>query len=198
MTRRAPIVVTLALMLAALRSPGLRAEGVSHAGNLSGTWKLNHDLSDDPRKGLEMRSSGGAPHGSRSGFRGGRRGGGYGRSMHGEDGGESGARFLDPEAIETLTIAHHDPELRISDAVGHEHVLFTDDRKVEEERSAGAVKMRAKWKDGHVVVTTTPEHGPKIVETYSVAADGSVLTVTSKIEGGRGDFEFHRVYDAVR
>ena len=58
--------------------------------------------------------------------------------------------------------------------------------------------MRAEWKDGHVVVTSAPEHGPKIVETYAVTADGSALTVTTKIENRGRSFEYRRVYDPVK
>ena len=93
---------------------------------------------------------------------------------------------------------HRDPELRITDGLGRERVLYTDGRKIEEERSAGTMKIRAKWKDGRVVVATTPEHGPKIKETYAVTADGSSMTVTTTIEGRGRDLEFRRVYDAVK
>jgi hypothetical protein len=58
--------------------------------------------------------------------------------------------------------------------------------------------MHAEWKDGHVVVTSALEHGPKIVETYAVTADGSALTITTKIENRGRSFEYRRVYDAVR
>ena len=100
--------------------------------------------------------------------------------------------------FETLAIVHRDPELRITDGFGREHMLYTDDRRIEEERSAGTVKIRAKWKDGHVVVTTTPEHGSKIIETYAVTADGSILTVTTAIEGRGREISFRRVYDPVK
>jgi hypothetical protein len=79
-----------------------------------------------------------------------------------------------------------------------EHVSYTDDRKIEEERFAGTAKIRARWKNGHVVVTTTPEHGSKIVEMCAVTTDGSVLTVATAIEGRGREIEFRRVYDPVR
>lgn len=171
-------------------------------GNLSGTWKLNRELSDDPREKMrEARESGGG--GSRGGGFRGHRGGGGGGGFHGRhregnaEGGTGDSEDL-TRAFETLSIVHRDPELRITDAAGHEHVLYTDDRRIEEERSAGTAKIRARWKDGHVVVTTTPEHGSKIVETYAVTADGSVLTVTTAIEGRGREIEFRRIYDPVR
>jgi hypothetical protein len=170
-------------------------------GNLSGTWKLNRDLSDDPREKMrEARESGGGGGarggGGFGGHRGGGRGGGFrGRRRDAEPEGGSGDVEDVTRAFETLSIVHRDPELRITDGIGREHVLSTDDRRIEEERSAGTVKIRARWKDGHVVVTTTPEHGPTLTETYAVTADGSVLTVTTKVEGRGRTFEFRRVYD---
>jgi hypothetical protein len=170
-------------------------------GNLSGAWKLNRDLSDDPREKMrEARESGGGGGSRGGGGFGGRHGGGRGgafRGRHAADEGEggSGDAEIATRAFETLSIVHRDPELRITDGLGREHVLSTDDRKIEEERSEGTWKMRARWKDGHVVVTTTPEHGPTLTETYTVTADGSVLTVTTKVEGRGRSFEFRRVYD---
>ena len=169
-------------------------------GNLSGTWKLNRDLSDDPgekmREAGESGGGGGARGGGFGGHRGGGRGGGFrGRHREAEPEGGSGDVEDVTRAFETLSIVHRDPELRITDGLGREHVLSTDDRKIEEERSAGTVKIRARWKDGHVLVTTAPEHGPTLTETYAVTADGSVLTVTTKVEGRGRSFEFRRVYD---
>ena len=163
---------------------------------------MNRDLSDDPREKMrEAReaSGGGSRGGGFRGHRGGGGGGGFhGRRRDGDAEGGTGDSEDLTRAFETLSIVHRDPELRITDAAGHEHVLYTDDRKIEEERSAGTAKIRARWKDGHVVVTTTPEHGSKIVETYAVTADGSVLTVTTAIEGRGREIEFRRVYDPVR
>jgi len=173
-------------------------------GDLSGTWKLDRERSDDPTKKLR---EGGGPSGRGSGgggggFRGRRGGSGFG-GHHGRptnEGEENGGTdfFEDSRAFDLLAIVHRDPELRITDGLGRERVLYTDGRKIEEERSAGTMKIRAKWKDGRVVVATTPEHGPKITETYAVTADGSSMTVTTTIEGRGRDLEFRRVYDAVK
>ena len=180
-----------------LAAPGGRAVAGGPS-DLSGRWKLNHDLSEDPGERMREAGRGGsAPRGGRGGYGGGRRGR-FGGGRAAPEGEESPRPSFDPESVETLSIVHHDPELKIIDAFGREHALSTDGRKVEEERSAGTVKMRAEWKDGHVVVTSAPEHGPKIVETYAVTADGSALTVTTKIENRGRSFEYRRVYDAVR
>jgi hypothetical protein len=184
-------------VLILLATPGGRALAGGPS-DLSGRWKLNRDLSDDPREKMREAGRGGGPtRGVRGGFGGGRRGR-FGGAREAPEGDEDRRLPFDPEAVETLSIVHHDRELRITDAVGREHALFTDGRKTQEERSAGTVKMRAEWRDGHVVVTSVPEHGPKIVETYAVTADGSAMTVTTKIENRGRAFEYRRVYDAVR
>jgi hypothetical protein len=195
MSRRAALRSFLfaVAVLAPLAGPAATEE--NRRGNLTGTWRLNHDLSDDLQRMRDGRLAGGA-RGGRGGF--GRRGGGFGGHRGGRGESDDGALpAFDPETLETLTIVHHDPELRITDGLGRSHVLFTDGRKIEEERSAGTFKIKTEWKEGHVVVTTTPKRGPKITEAYGVAADGSVLTVTMRIEGRGRDLELRRVYDAV-
>ena len=201
MTKRATFLsgIGLLVLLAAFAGRGLAAG----PGDLSGTWSLNRELSDDPREKMrEARESGGGGPGRGGGFRGHRRGGGAGGLRGRRRDGDAEGGSADSEdmthAFEKLFIVHRDPELRITDGFGREHVLYTDDRRIEEERSAGTVKIRARWKDGHVVVTTTPEHGSKIIETYAVTADGSVLTVTTSIEGRGREISFRRVYDPVR
>ncbi|HEX9304171.1 MAG TPA: hypothetical protein VGA31_06945 [Thermoanaerobaculia bacterium] len=172
-------------------------------GDLSGTWKLDRDRSDDPAE--KLREGGGSSRrgsGGGGGFRGRRGGGGFG-GHHGRstDEGEQngGTDFLqDSRAFDLLSIVHRDPELRITDGLGREHVLYTDGRRVDEERSSGTTKIRAKWKDGRVVVATTPEHGAKITETYAGTADGSSLTVTTRVEGRGREIEFRRVYNVVK
>ena len=82
-------------------------------GNLSGTWKLNRELSDDPREKMrEARESGGG--GSRGGGFRGHRGGGGGGGFHGRhregnaEGGTGDSEDL-TRAFETLSIVHRDP-----------------------------------------------------------------------------------------
>jgi len=176
--------------------------------NFSGKWKLNKNLSDDPQKKLQEAGSG-------SGGRGGRGGGGWGghrsRSTQSDQGsgsdGSSGGTAARPNfeamnhAMESLKIEHHEPELHVTDADGHESVFYTDGRKTEEERSfGGTTKIHAEWKDGHLVAVVAPERGPKTTNTYAVARDSSQLILTTRLERGRGapPVEIRRVYDAVK
>ncbi|MGE5276067.1 MAG: hypothetical protein ACM3SU_03650 [Acidobacteriota bacterium] len=173
------------------------AAGAAAPGDLSGTWKLNRDASDDPRRKMEeARAEGGRSGGSGwRGRHGGHRGGG---DFSGDR--ASPGDTEPPAEADTIRIDHQDPGLVITDGAGREHVLYTDGRKLEEERSfGGTTKITARWKDGHVVVEAEPERGPSYTETYAVTADHKQLTVTRHIKGRgrRGDIEIRRVYDAV-
>src|SRR5262245_20793976 len=170
--------------------------------NLSGTWKLNKDLSDDPQQKMRDARNESGGGGSHSGGRHGGMGRGGGGRSGGSGSGEDAQRPLEDmaAALQQLKIDHQDPALTIEDGLGRQHHLFTDGRKIEEERSyGGTTEIHAAWKDGRIVVTTRSEKGPKLTETYAVAADGSQLTVTSKVETRRGgSVEIRRVYDAVK
>ncbi len=171
-------------------------------GDLSGTWLLNRDASDDPKKKMEEArgddsGSGGGGYGGGSGM--GHHGGHRGGGGHSRDGGSSGP-FETPADSASLLIEHYDPKLVITDGAGREHILYTDGRKTEEERSlGGTTRIYTQWKDGHVVVETEPEKGPSYTETYSITADRKVLTVTLrfKAHGKRPALEIRKVYDAA-
>ena len=106
-------------------------------------------------------------------------------SQSGSDDGSSLRETL--ARAQTLEIRHEEPRLSIIDANGRERVVYTDGRKTEEERSAGGTtKVRARWKDGRVEVTSVPEKGPKITETFSVTADRTQLMMTLSFERRRG------------
>jgi hypothetical protein len=180
--------------------------------DFSGTWKLNADLSEDPREKMrDARGSsggrgGGGFGGGGGGFGGGGRGGMEGGGMGGggrRGGGDSGDRGVDGAtrlgetlaAQKVLTISHKDPELVIRDLNGRSRTFFTDARKLEEERAEGTAKIQTKWKDRTVVVVTKVG-SRETTETFERAADGSHLLLTTKIDGGRAPLSFRRVYDA--
>jgi hypothetical protein len=170
-------------------------------GDLSGTWKLNRDASDDPRKKMQEAQEQGDGSGGRgsSGWSGGRHGGHRGGGgAPSDDGGPPPSDTA--AAKETLRIEHQDPRLAITDATGRQLVVYTDGRKTEEEHSSGGTtKITGRWKDGFVVLEIEPEHGPSRTETYSVTADGKRLTIMTRFKGrgSRGDVEIRRVYDAA-
>jgi len=147
--------------------------------DFSGAWRLNEDLSEDPR--TKMQEAGGS------------RGGG---GDSGDSGGDGASRLGETLAAQkVLTISHKDPELVIRDLNGRSRTFFTDARKVEEERSEGTAKIQTKWKDQTIVVVTKLGNR-EITDTYERAADGARLFLTTKMEGGRAPFSFRRVYEA--
>jgi hypothetical protein len=196
-SHRTAIVLAMGALVLAV-GPGLQAVDYP---NLTGTWKLNKDQSDDPAKmAQEAResSSGGSGQGGGGGMGHGHgHGGGHGGGSRPSDGGAG----PDPgffSALDTLTIRHDEPTLTITDAAGRVRIRYTDGRKTEEEHShGGTTKVVALWKDGHIEITSAPEHGPKVTETWSITADRSQLMVTTKFEGDHGSgTTMHRVYDA--
>jgi len=112
--------------------------------NLSGTWQLDKDASDDPKKVMEEARAaapgggsgaggvhgGGGGHGQGGGAMGGGGTAGVSGGRHGSgsgNGGEPAAPGPDPEtlaALETLTISHAEPQLTIRDASGRERVVL--------------------------------------------------------------------------
>ena len=208
---RRPGALTIPLALGSFVLAGATALGVDYPyPNLSGTWQLDKDASDDAQKAMkearaaESRGGGGGMAGGRGGHGGGMGGGGAmggGRGNRGDSGSQSSSGNGDWfGALDTLVIQHAEPSLTITDAAGRVHSLYTDGRKTEEERShGGTTTVTATWKDGHVEVVSRPQNGSKITETYSITADRSQLTVVTKIEGARGPaFTIRRVYDAVQ
>jgi hypothetical protein len=167
--------------------------------NLSGKWFLDRDASDSPESA--MRESGGAGSSRGGGGMGHGHGGRHGHSSASDDGGRASDDGSMQDALrrtQTLEIRHEEPRISIIDATGRERVLYTDGRKVEEERSSGGTtKVTTRWRDGHVEITSSPEKGPKITETYAVTADHSQLTVTTTFQGGRRDVTIRRVYQAT-
>src|SRR5437588_6541768 len=117
-------VLMMALRLA------LGAAGVAGATlnlpDLSGTWQLDRDASDDPAQVMrEARDSGSS--GSGAAF-GGRRGRGRGRRA-GDDDRASRDEASDTDwlaARQTLTIVHREPSFSVTDAAGREHAYTTD------------------------------------------------------------------------
>jgi hypothetical protein len=202
-----PPVLAILVILGILATSALFA-GAAKRPDLAGAWKLDRDASDDPgsvmkeaRPGSGFGGRAGGPGaGTRSGPGAGRgRGQGGGGWGHGR--GEPGDAGL-PEATEwfaaldTLEIVDEEPMLTITDAWRRRRLLYTDGRKIEEEHShGGTTVVRASWKEGHLEVVSSPSTGPKTIETYAVAADGSQLTVTTTIEGGRRPaLTFMRIY----
>jgi hypothetical protein len=203
-------VVVLAVLGLAVVSCDGRSLAAEKKVDLSGKWALNDSLSDNPMEKMREGASGGRGYGGSEGggrgggFGGGRggmggRGGGFGGGGRGEGGGRGGDGGAPPaevvQNVSHLVITQSDPELRIRMADGKERLLYTDCRKVEEERSEGTVKIKTRMKSDKVVVTSDFPSGRDVTETYEIQTIPKRLVVTTKVEARRGSFSFKRIYD---
>lgn len=200
-------LLPLALLLAAAAHGG---ETDELPVDLTGSWEVNEELSEDPQE--KMRASFGGRGG---GLGGGRRGGGFGepggrggmggpgggrgrgQGAAGGQGGESGG-WTSPGA-ERLEISQEEDSVTIRYNDDRERVLYTDGREVEEQTWRGLVAVRSEWKKkGRLVVKRETHDGPETTETFTLTDDGEQMRVEVRVQTGRGPtFEFVRVYDAV-
>lgn len=214
--RAAAIVPVLAFLLAA---PPARSDDKPQQDkpNLSGTWRLNPEKSDDPREkmrdlfrggggGRGGPGGGGFGRGGPGGRGGGRGGGGYGGGGRGgpggggpgaERGGGRGMFEAMNAGLDSLRIRHEDPVLHVAYADEREDTFYTDGRKVRRESDRGGAEIEARWKDGRVVVEEKGGGGGKILRTFELSPGHDRLYLTTRIDNPRlGAVTVRRVYDA--
>ena len=185
---------------------------------LVGRWKLNPELSEDPREKMrQARGDGGRPEGGGSGGGrggGGRGGGGWGGGGggrghggggggyggHGSQGGQSGPRTEgDGHARSMLftaseiTVTNLEPEVTMLDPDGEQRQLHPDDKAYKDD---GGTEVKAKWDESRLVVETKAQGG-STKETWTVGADPRRLTVLLEIKRSFGDVKVKRVFDPV-
>ncbi|MEE8368907.1 MAG: hypothetical protein V3S30_11400 [Thermoanaerobaculia bacterium] len=182
--------------------------------DLSGTWELNEEDSDNLReKMMEARRSGGSG-GSRSGGGGfgggmgggrGGMGGGMGAGRGGMSGGRSGGRDGEGpprlmRGIDVLEVEQSDSKVTIRYSDVSERILITDGKKYESESPNGdSLITTAVWKQGQLIVTIKSSERGKIKEWYKLSESGQRLIVKLDLPG-RGRFPaitLKRIYDLV-
>jgi len=217
MIRRNLVVVTVLAVLAAVAvSDALAQAGV----DLSGTWVLNTELSEDPREefrrwqqargvgGAGIPGAGGSPGqgagGGASDYDG--AGGGFGGAGRGAGGGLFGMMERVSQGAERLTIEQNDPEVTITNALGVANMVFADGRLIErEDESGGTTKIKTRWKKDRMIVDIdfpprpNPTGGtitPGITMNYSLDKNGRLELATSVALGAAvPPFTVERVYD---
>ncbi|MDH3253980.1 MAG: hypothetical protein OEM62_03235 [Acidobacteriota bacterium] len=197
------------ILVCHLESP-LAASGTP---DLSGTWELDEALSEDPMqlRGRGGRDSGGFGGGiggggwGGGGWGGGRPGGGIGSGPPGgmqssrdrrESREEMERRMRElRKSVERLRIAQTGDSLRMTFADGREHAIATNNKKTIIETPQGEAEVKAKWRDGSLIVTTKTGRRATI-ETYHLTADRTLLTVVVEMasDGPRGPVSFKRIY----
>lgn len=188
--------------------------------DLSGSWNLNTDVSDDPG---EMRPEGVMPGGTTGGRPGGMSGGrptggmGGGRPsgrMGGGRGGMGGGapseadmrrmqqtRRMATPPPRSLVVEHHDSTVAIRNAGRRSIELLTNWEKVRQEiEDDGELDTRARWQDRALQVEREVHGGGKVTQSYSLSSDGERMLVETRLDmGGRGREQvFRYVYDRTQ
>lgn len=174
--------------------------------NLSGTWKLNIDDSDDPRKKLQQaRGGGGGPGGGHPrvaiGGGGWPGGGGYGgrRGGGGENNEERQKMQLFLQPAQQLNIFQKDPQIDIRDDSDRNITAFTDGRKIEKSKDASNQQFDAKWDEYRLVMEGKDPRGNKYERAYEVLEGNQQLRETLYLKVGRNNSEIsiRYIYDLV-
>lgn len=164
---------------------------INDATDLSGTWILNKDLSDHPRRPDSLHRPDGANR-----HDGWRRHGGRGSrpdSLHGN------RRMHGPM---TFVIQQTDTTVEITGPRGRTRVLYPDGRVITHTRGDDSLEFQvtASWNSENalVVVGTGPRGGTR-TETFSLSADGRQLFIDTHVDpaGERKPRDFRRVFDAA-
>jgi hypothetical protein len=187
--------------------------------NLSGSWKLNRDESDDPQKKIQESRGANGGGGGGGPYGGGRRGGvsfpgggvGFpgGGGGHGPYGGHGGSgqsnedrqrmqELLRP--ADSLTITQKkDAEIDLTDDSSRKRVFYTDGRKLEKSNDVSVQEVAAHWDEYRLVSEEESSHGGKITRTLELAPDGQQLYETLRMDRSQSNsfVDIRYVYDVV-
>ena len=207
-----------AAILALLLGGASRALLAQAPVDLSGTWVLNVEESDDMqeehRRWVQARGVGGSAAGGAAPSTGAGDGGsgsydvagGGGRGMAAVGGGLLGMMERFSQNSEKLTIAQADPEVVITNAAGQANKVFTDGRVVESTgEDGGKTKVKTRWKKEKMIIDIdfptreNPAGGtltPSLTMTYSLDKSGRLLLASTVGLGGQiPPLTVERVYD---
>jgi hypothetical protein len=173
------VALVLPMGLAAVLSCSSSSPGVvpEHP-DLTGTWLINAEMSQDPEENAPRRGTpppgGGPPGASRT---------------RAPAGGES---FMPSVAFR---LSDDDSVLVFSDAQGRDRIIYQDGREFTEPvEGLGNLTVTAEWKGDKLVIERQLESGPSIIETYQLSEDGRQLHIEIKIVTRR-TIRLLRVYD---
>jgi hypothetical protein len=185
------VLTAVASVLAVAANGGSpQSSGTAHdaTADLSGVWKLNQELTDDPAK--VMRTSGG-----------------HGPGMHGRGGGREG---MDPQQIRArrqlleapsrLTITQTDNSVTLTESDGRVQPLTTDNQPQRLQLGTQTVDVKSRWDGGRLIKEMSLGDGMTLTDMYTATAEPRQLHVTVKLDGAHlpQPINFRRVYDAER
>lgn len=204
--------------------PANEGAGVGACPQLVGEWKLNPELSEDPREKMRQaggeggRPEGGGPppggrsgggwggggggQGGGSGHHGGGRGGGY--PGHGGPGGQGDGQGGPPAeggrassmafTASRITVTNLEPEVTMLDPEGEVRQLHPDDKAYKDDSGR---EIKTKWEAKRLVVETKTQRG-STKETWTVGADPRRLTLLLEVRRASGGaVTVKRVFDPV-
>lgn len=201
MYRTGKFVVAAALAGAILVTTGARGEEPGTGVDISGTWILNKDLSDDPREIMEKRRDEAMQQGRmggnkdrvrsmRGGAGGGGYGGGYGGGMPGGPGGGDRAqmqeRLRQMEAPKKIVIVQTDGLITMIPEGRDTVRVVPDGEKHKQKTVLGDMDVAARWKDLALELTTTGTDGRELKRRFLINDDGR-LEVVTEVTPARGD-----------
>lgn len=155
----------------------LTLEAIQASVNLSGTWALNEEESDEPGPQRE----GASPHG-----------------MGSPPGGPPEPSMADGGlmAPDMLTIEQVDGHVTLTDGNGRSRTLHPNGEWTGIGSENGTMQVRSNWEQNALRVEIRNRRG-ELTRTYELADGGTQLLITSRIEDGPrgGTVELTRVYD---
>jgi hypothetical protein len=178
------ILVTSLLVFAAKAvTPAARQLNVP---DLSGTWRLNSELSDDAKAKLDTALQ---PVSQRR----------TGEHVPDNDVQQTRRRMeLLVQASETLTIKQAEKELTIAEGHARERKIYTDGRSFQRlDQNGNMTTMRARWQTGKLMIDTRLADGGRYSETYEAVPDKRqlIVTVSSSDRRLKQPLVIRRVYD---
>jgi hypothetical protein len=174
--------------------------------DMTGTWKLNRELSDDPRQVMEQQMKK-----MREETGGGRVRGGLGRSdgfRGGSGGSRGGAGQMDREQArerlrdmdrvrEQVRILQSGEEVMMIFSERDTMSVIADAERRTHDTPAGEVAVTAYWEGVRLVITREPPDRPQTRQYYEINDDGH-LQITFEVTPPNGDpFHIRSVYDEV-
>lgn len=155
-----------------------------------GTWKLNREESDDPRKrSRDSGDSNGGGHGGGRGIGGGYPGGGH--RGYGRRGGESDEERQKMRELLTpanaITLSMTGAEVDLVDDRDRKRALITDGRKLQKSKDANYQEIPAKWEGNRLATEEKNPRGGKMSRTFELSYDGRQLFETLHMTSGRNN-----------
>ncbi len=188
-------------------SPQIQQQRAEIRTSIFGSWKLNPDESDDPRKKMQdanvNRGSGsrGGSGVSIAGFP----IGGHGGSGAGRGGESDEERLRTQSAIapaNSLTLGQKDPkspEVDLTEDQKSKLALYTDGRKIQkaDSKDDSPQEIAAHWDGSRLVTDEKGPHGGKMSRTFELSYDGTQLFETLRLTTGRSNtpLDIRYIYD---